>query len=836
MDTNLDTSSDTLGRSHDTEKLTLGISGMTCTNCANTIEKALRKVAGVESARVNFAAEKAYVDLDPEVTGRQDVLDAVKNAGYQAAVAGAENSAIATLQISGMTCSSCAQRIEKNLARLEGVTDVNVNLAVEKATIHYDESRVAVADFRAAVEKAGYGVVEESHRASASGDEDADEAKMAAAAKKMWTAIAFTVPIMLLMVVHMFVVEIPFYFPIVAVMAFFPIVVVGWDTHVSSWRALKNLSPSMDTLVTMGSIIPYALNFLGFWLPISSFMEMAATIMTFHMVGRYLEAKAKGRASQAIKRLLEMGAKTARILVDGEEKEVAIDELQLGDIMVIRPGEKVPTDGLVVDGASTLDESMATGESLPVQRTVDDEVIGATLNKQGALKVKVTKVGKDTFLSQVIKMVEEAQGSKVPIQEFADRVTGYFVPVVILLAVAAFISWMSFPGFFIPIVESLNLPWTTVDLPLVSLALLATIAVLVISCPCALGLATPTAIMVGSGLGAEKGILIRRGEAIQTIMNTKIIAFDKTGTLTKGKPDVTDVLAAQGFSEDDVVSYAAAIETASEHPLGQAIVEQAKAQGLPIAEIKNFTSITGQGVQGTLDGKTIRIGNRRLLEEHDIDYGSLASELERLENEAKTAMLLAVDGELAGIIAVADTIKAESAQAIAELESMGIRTAMITGDNQRTANAIAEQLGITRVSAEVLPDGKVDAIRKLQAEYGTVAMVGDGINDAPALKQANVGIAIGTGTDIAIEAGDITLVRGELSAVISAIKLSKATFTKIRENYFWAWLYNAIAIPAAFFGLIHPIVGAAAMALSSINVILNSIRLRKVNIDPEYKG
>lgn len=814
------------------QKVTLKLAGMSCVNCANTVEKSLKKANGVQDAQVNFAVEKAYVEYNPNDISEEDLLETVKKAGYKAELADTDKHTTTTLKVSGMTCSSCVQRVEKNLSNLTGVIEANVNFATEKATVTYNNSQISVDDLKETVEKAGYGIVNQEIETK---NVDDDEKKIKAAAKKMWIALGFSGVIMGLMMIDMFIVAIPYYFPIVATLAFFPIVIIGWETHVSTYRAVRNLSPNMDTLVTMGSIIPYALNFLGFWLPISSFMEMAAMIMTFHMVGRFLETKAKGRASQAIKKLLEMEAKTARIIVDGEEKEVPIEELQLDDVMVIRPGEKVPTDGIVIEGESTLDESMATGESLPVNRKTGDEVIGATINKQGRLKVRATKVGKDTFLSQVVKMVEECQGSKVPIQEFADRITGYFVPIVIGISVTAFILWMSFPDFFISILEFFDFPWTMVDLPLLSLAFLATIAVLVISCPCALGLATPTAIMVGSGKGAENGVLIRQGEAIQTVMDTKIIAFDKTGTLTKGKPEVTDVLPYNEFSEDDICFYAGSLEVASEHPLGQAIVQEAKERKLTLSDVEDFSSLTGKGVQGRINGQTVQIGNRKLMEENQISHDQFTSEMERLENEAKTAMLLAVNGQLAGIIAVADTLKEDSALAIAELEEMGIKTAMITGDNQRTANAIAKKVGISKVIAEVLPDGKVDEIRKLQDQYDSVVMVGDGINDAPALKQANVGIAIGTGTDIAIESADITLIKGELSAVISAIKLSRATFIKIKQNYFWAWFYNAIAIPAAFFGLIHPIIGAAAMAISSINVVLNSTQLRKVDITPSYK-
>ena len=812
------------------KKTSLKISGMTCANCSGSIEKDLIKAEGVKRAQVNFAVEKAYIEHDPDIITQDDLIKRVKDTGYDASVEEEKKKKV-ELEISGMTCSACSNRVEKGLNKLDGV-DASVNIATEKASISYDPSDVSLSKLKQTIKDTGYEVIDEDIQTEI----DPEEVKIKEAAKRMWWSIGFASVVMILMMVHMFATPVPYYIPIIAVLGFPVIFIIGAPTHKATWRALKNKSPNMDTLVTMGSAIPYTLNFLGLLgLPIISFIEMATTIMAFHMVGKFLEIKAKGRASQAIKKLLEMEAKTARVLKDGEEKEVPIEEVQVGDVMVVRPGEKIPTDGAIVKGESSVDESMATGESIPVNKRVDDDAIGATINKQGVMHIKATKVGKDTFLSQVIKMVEEAQGTKVPIQEFADRVTGYFVPVVILIAVSAFVSWMLFPDFHVSVVEYFNFPWSTVDLPHLSLALLATIAVLVISCPCALGLATPTALMVGSGKGAEKGVLIRSGEAIQTMKDVNIIAFDKTGTITKGKPEVTDVINYNGFSKEEVLYYAGSIEASSEHPLGQAIVEGAKIQGIGLEEVKNFSSVTGKGVQGKINEKKVFIGSRKLMEENGISHEHLSNELEKLEDEAKTAMLIAVDCELAGVVAVADTLKEDSIQAIKEIEKMGMKTAMITGDNERTANAIAKKVGIDKVLAEVLPDGKVDEVKKLQDEYGTVAMVGDGINDAPALKQANIGIAIGTGTDVAIEAADITLVRGDLSAVISGIKLSRATFRKIKENYFWAWFYNAIAIPAAFLGLIHPMIGAAAMAASSINVVLNSTRLKKVNLDPSYK-
>jgi len=573
-----------------------------------------------------------------------------------------------------------------------------------------------------------------------------------------------------------------------------------------------------------------------FW-PGPSFIEMAMGIVAFHLLCRFLEVRAKGRASQAIKKLLQLGAKTARVVVDGVEKEIAIEDVKVGDIMVVRPGEKIPTDGVIVAGESAIDESMATGESMPANKTVNDEVIGATINQQGLLKVEATKIGKDTFLSQVIKMVEECQGSKVPIQEFADRVTGYMVPGVLGIALLTGISWLVFPGFFMRIVTwgASFLPWVNPGLGTVNLAIFATIAVLVISCPCALGLGTPTALMVGTGMGAEKGVLFRRGEALQTMSEVRTIVFDKTGTITKGKPGVSDIITDRQFEEKDILYFAAGLELGSEHPLGQAVVGEARQRGIHLAKVDRFEAITGKGIKGKVDGKEVLVGNQKLMTDYQVDFSRFKNQLIELEDEAKTAMLVAVDGEIAGIIAVADTLKEDSVQAIAELKKMGLETVMISGDNQRTAAAIAKKVGITRVLAEVLPQDKAAEIRRLQEKVGIVAMVGDGINDAPALTQANVGIAIGTGTDIAIESSDITLVRGELSAVVTAVNLSRATFRKIKQNYFFAWVYNALAIPLAVTGLLHPMVGMAAMTISSLNVVTNSLRLRKARVEPSWQ-
>jgi len=594
----------------------------------------------------------------------------------------------------------------------------------------------------------------------------------------------------------------------------------------------------MDVLIAMGTGAAFITGPAVFFTPIANFAGVAGMIMAFHLTGKYIEESAKGRASEAIKKLMELGAKKAVIIEDGEEKEIKVDRLQPGDIMVVRPGEKIPTDGVIIEGQSSIDESMATGESMPVKRSEGDEVIGATVNQKGFLKVKATKVGKDTFLSQVVKMVEEAQGTKVPIQKFADKITGIFVPTVLVIATLTFLSWMIFPEFFQDIAywASGFLPWVQPGLNSFTLAIFATISVLVIACPCALGLATPTALMVGSGIGAENGVLIRKGEAIQVMKDINAIVFDKTGTITKGKPELTDIVlgSTNNLKKEEVLKLAASVESASEHPLASAIVNAAEEKELSLKNVSNFESITAKGVKGEIDGKEVLIGNERLFSEKNIDVVDLKDELKKLENEAKTAMLVGYDQELIAVIAVADTLKEDSVEAINELKNMGLKTAMITGDNKRTAQAIANKVGIDHVVAEVLPDGKVKEIDNLKKKFGKIAMVGDGINDAPALTKADVGLAIGTGTDIAIESADITLVRGELSAVVTAVKLSRATFKKIKQNLFWAFFYNLIAIPVAVAGLLHPVIAEIAMATSSITVVTNANLLKKENIEASY--
>ena len=802
------------------------IIGMTCASCANAIDQVLKRKEGVIKANINLGNDTAFITFDESKINIDQVIETIESAGYDATLKEETLKSI-TLRVEGMTCATCAGNVDHAVKNLEGVKEVNVNIANDKMTVTYDTEVLKLSHMKKAVQDIGYDIMLEDDI-----DEsvDPDVLKMQKAKKKMLISASISAVMMTLMVIHMFIVNIFGYTVIVALMGFPVVFILGSHVHKASFKSLKSGRPNMDVLVSLGSLPPYLIGLLGLFLPITTFIEMATTIMTFHLIGKFLESRAKGKASLAIKKLIELGAKTARILVDGDEIEVLTSELSVGDIMIIKPGEKIPSDGKVVEGESLIDESLATGESMPVKRKKGDSVIGATINKQGLLKVEVTKTGSDTFLAQIINLVEACQGSKVPIQAFADKITGYFVPAIMVITVFTFISFNVFPDFHLSILQSVEgvLPWINTDQSTLTLAFVTATAVLVIACPCALGLGTPTALMVGSGLGAEKGILIRNGEAVQTLKDIKVIAFDKTGTLTHGKPVVTDIIT---NDEKELLSIAGSLEKGSEHVLASAIIEKTREVHAVFKGIKNFEAVVGHGIKATIDEETYFIGNRKLLNQYQIDYQQFENDMVRLEEEAKTAMLVASEKEVIGVIAVADALKDNVYDVIKSIETYGIKTAMITGDNERTAKAIAKKAGISHVISNVLPEGKVDEIKNLQDEYGLVAMVGDGINDAPALKQSNVGIAIGTGTDVAIEAADVTLVRGELETILQAVELSKAIFRKIKQNYFWAWFYNAIAIPFAMFGLLHPMIGAAAMSLSSLNVIYNSLRLKKVNLN-----
>jgi len=725
-----------------------------------------------------------------------------------------------TIKVSGMTCVACANSIEKALQKKDGITEAVVNFAAEKVVVQYDSTKINRREMVTVIEDLGYGVLaEESIEGQAGLDREArEQAELLTRKRIVIFAMSVTAIIEIIMLLEF---RYHFHLPYhnwIMLAAATPIVFwAGLPSHRGAWRAISHGNTNMDVLISLGTLSAYSWGIVAFFIPYTvSFMGISGMIMSFHLLGRYLEAIARSKTSSAIKKLLELGAKTARIIVHGNEQEISIEQVQAGDILVVRPGEKIPVDGEIIAGHTTIDESMVTGESMPAEKTVGDQVVGATINKNGLIQFRATKVGKDTFLAQIIRMVEEAQGSKAPIQELADKVTSYFVPVVILVSLSTLTGWLLLGG-----VEALDR------------AIFAAIAVLVIACPCALGLATPTAIMVGTGMGAEHGILIKDATSLQTMLDVDTIVFDKTGTITKGKPSVTEVITTGSLSGDELLRLAAGGETGSEHPLGQAIVHAARERELSPEEPSDFQAIPGKGIRAKIAGKNLLLGNRKLMNEAEIKTDGAESMLVELEEQGKTAMLVAVDGQLAGIIAVADTVKEDSRRAIAALAKAGLTTAMLTGDNERTAKTIAQQVGIDQILAQVLPDQKEAEVRRLQQAGRVVAMVGDGINDAPALAQANVGIAIGTGTDIAIEASDITLIRGDLTSVVTAIKLSRHTFKIIRQNLFWAFAYNVLAIPIASSGSLSPAIAALAMALSSVSVLLNSLRLRRLNLNAE---
>ncbi|PFT89254.1 copper-translocating P-type ATPase [Bacillus thuringiensis] len=796
----------------------LQISGMTCAACANRIEKGLKKVEGVHEANVNFALEKTKIMYDPTKTNPQQFKEKVESLGYGIVSDKAE------FTVSGMTCAACANRVEKRLNKLDGVNKATVNFALESATVDFNPDEVNVNEMKSAITKLGYKLEVKPDDQDASTDHRLQEIERQK--KKFIISFILSFPLLWAMVSHFSFTSF-IYLPDMLMNPWVQLAlatpvqfIIGGQFYVGAYKALRNKSANMDVLVALGTSAAY---FYSVYLSIQSigssehmtdlYFETSAVLITLIILGKLFEAKAKGRSSEAIKKLMGLQAKTATVVRDGTEIKILIEEVVAGDIVYVKPGEKIPVDGEIVEGKSAIDESMLTGESIPVDKSIGDVVIGSTINKNGFLKVKATKVGRDTALAQIIKVVEEAQGSKAPIQRVADQISGIFVPVVVVIAIITFAVWMIFvtPGDFGGALEKM-------------------IAVLVIACPCALGLATPTSIMAGSGRSAEYGILFKGGEHLEATHRLDTVILDKTGTVTNGKPVLTDIIVADGFHEEEILRLVGAAEKNSEHPLAEAIVEGIREKKIDIPSSETFEAIPGFGIESVVEGKQLLIGTRRLMKKFNIDIEEVSKSMEELEREGKTAMLIAIDKEYAGIVAVADTVKDISKAAIARLKKMGLDVVMITGDNTQTAQAIAKQVGIDHVIAEVLPEGKAEEVKKLQANGKKVAMVGDGINDAPALATANIGMAIGTGTDVAMEAADITLIRGDLNSIADAIFMSKMTIRNIKQNLFWALAYNALGIPIAALGFLAPWVAGAAMAFSSVSVVLNALRLQRVKL------
>ena len=800
------------------------IDGMTCSACANRVERVVKKMNGVEEASVNFATETLLVKFDDAKIDAPKIEEAIVKAGYSVR----KDMRDYTFKVEGMSCSACANRVERITKKIDGVESANVNFATEKLTVRVDAEKVRYSDIKLAVDKAGFKLIKEEDQIKEVSKKK-DESKILL--NRFIFSLIFTVPLLIISMGHMVGMPLPsiidpmknpLNFALIQLVLTIPVMVAGYKFYKIGYKNLFKLSPNMDSLIAIGTSAAVAYGLFAIYKILNGethyamhlYFESAVVILTLITLGKYLEAVSKGKTSEAIKKLMGLAPKTATIIKNGKEVSIPIEEVIVGDIILVKPGEKLPVDGEIIEGSTSIDESMLTGESIPVEKNIGSTVIGASINKAGFIKYKATKVGKDTALAQIVKLVEEAQGTKAPIAKMADIIAAYFVPTVMALAIIAAVGWL-IAG------ES------TV------FALTIFISVLVIACPCALGLATPTAIMVGTGKGAENGVLIKGGEALETTYKIDTIVFDKTGTITEGKPKVTDIIC-NGIKEEEVLVLAASAEKGSEHPLGEAIVREAEDRSLEFKSLEHFKAVPGHGIEVTIEGKDILLGNKKLMIENNINIESLHVESDRLATEGKTPMYIAINNKLSGIIAVADTVKENSKAAIEELKKMNVNVAMITGDNKKTAEAIAKSVGIDIVLAEVLPEDKANEVKKLQGQNRKVAMVGDGINDAPALVQADVGIAIGSGTDVAIESADIVLMKSDLKDVVTAIRLSKATIKNIKENLFWAFGYNVLGIPVAMgvlhiFGgpLLNPMIAAAAMSFSSVSVVLNALRLKK---------
>ncbi len=803
------------------KKLTIPVDGMSCASCVSTVEKTLKRLNGIYDIAVNFALQKADLSYNADEISLEEIANAVKSAGYNIP------SKDIRFNIEGIHCASCVKRVEKSLLSLNGVLRADVNLHLAEAKVDYIKDLVSLEDLKRVVEHLGYTVVIPNTRTNTSNDEEHYQHYVRPLKFKLALSVTLTIPVLIISFSNMF--NILTFFPkslkwLILFMLTTPVIIFsGSQFFLGAWKSIKHLSADMNTLIAVGTGSAFLYSTLATFLPFLFpekfqyvYFDTAAVIITLILFGRFLEAKAKGKTSQAIKRLMGLQPKTARIIVNGEEKDIAIANVQVGDLLLVRPGEKIPVDGIVQKGRSTVDESMFTGESIPVEKGPGDEVIGATINKNGSFKFTAVRVGDKTMFAQIIQIVKQAQSSKAPIQRLVDVIASYFVPVVIVIAVLTFVLWYIFgPS------------------PQITYALMSFIAVLIIACPCALGLATPTSIMVGTGRGAEMGILIKNAEVLEAIHQLTAIVLDKTGTLSVGKPEVTDIMPLNGTNEEELLMMAASLEKVSEHPLGEAIVKFAEKRNIKLQEVNEFYAFTGQGVRGKIAKKDVIIGNIRIMQENGLPLGDINDHIDDLSNSGKTPVFISIDNNLTGIIAIADPIKPEAITTIKQLKQLGLKVIMITGDHYQIAKSVASKIGIDEFYAEVLPEEKLDYILELQNHGHKVGMVGDGINDAPALAKANIGFAMGTGTDIAMETGDVTLVQGKLLNIPTVIKLSKATIKNIKQNLFGSFIYNILGIPIAagalfpIFGiLLNPIIAAAAMSASSVTVVSNALRLR----------